>query len=444
MSIKAHSLIRSICISLALVVSLFMPGPSSGTAAHTVASTSLNLALQTNGGVATASSYGTYNGYSATADHANDGLIDGSGNPRTFWAASKGKIPAWLQIQLAQDSLINEIKITPYLRQMTYSLDGSLNGIDWFTIVPSASHDSSPATFDFAPVTARYVRMNVTASDAPSGYVWATETSEIEIYATGSSGSGKVFLPLIVKPLGTIQTTGAVSGTVTGLGAPIQTANVCTLNGTLCTTTDGSGHYTLENVPTGTQTVTASYGHFNPQSKSVTVTGGQTATLNFSLKIKVTLPVTIHMSYPYSILYSFNSRLSYSDSGCVVSAVNDYCAGYSHYAKASKFVPLNPFAADERLVVYEFDTDYSGNSQGTIQYAVNVSGILPTTFQGGNVTVELFDGDYGDYNTYPTIPDAPFVTFTPPGGSGAWWVVFTVDGTTGELSVVNTLQNSTP
>ena len=76
---------------------------------------------------------------------------------------------------------------------------------------------------------------------------------------------------------------GAITGTVTDAngGAPIAGANVS--SGSSNDSTDGSGNYTLTNVPTGNAPVNVSAAGYNAASDSVTVTDGGTSSLNFSL-----------------------------------------------------------------------------------------------------------------------------------------------------------------
>jgi hypothetical protein len=76
---------------------------------------------------------------------------------------------------------------------------------------------------------------------------------------------------------------GAITGTVTEnvTGNPIAGATVSYSGGSA--TTNGSGQYTLANVPPGSYTVSAGAAGYAGQAQSVTVTAGATATASFAL-----------------------------------------------------------------------------------------------------------------------------------------------------------------
>jgi len=78
--------------------------------------------------------------------------------------------------------------------------------------------------------------------------------------------------------------TGTISGTVTDAdtSGPIMGASISADTGQN-DTTDASGDYTLNDVPTGTRTVEVSASGYDPASDSTTVIDGATSTLNFVL-----------------------------------------------------------------------------------------------------------------------------------------------------------------
>lgn len=78
------------------------------------------------------------------------------------------------------------------------------------------------------------------------------------------------------------QTTGQITGRVTGAaGNPLSGVSVSS-NG-LGALTNADGQYTIQNVPAGSHSVSASLIGYTTQSQTVTVSAGQAATLNFQL-----------------------------------------------------------------------------------------------------------------------------------------------------------------
>jgi hypothetical protein len=80
-------------------------------------------------------------------------------------------------------------------------------------------------------------------------------------------------------------TTGSISGTVSAQGGGAIAGATVTVDGTsFSATTNGSGAYTINDVPAGTYSVTASAAGYVSQTQAgVSVTGGQNTTLNFAL-----------------------------------------------------------------------------------------------------------------------------------------------------------------
>ncbi|HKE31208.1 MAG TPA: carboxypeptidase regulatory-like domain-containing protein [Candidatus Angelobacter sp.] len=105
----------------------------------------------------------------------------------------------------------------------------------------------------------------VTSGSASQQATVATgQTTTITITQTGGNG------------------TGTISGTVTdSSGAALSGATVSA--GGVTTTTQANGGYTLNSVPAGTVTVTASMSGFQTASQTVSLAAGGTATANFAL-----------------------------------------------------------------------------------------------------------------------------------------------------------------
>ncbi|HVX38501.1 MAG TPA: carboxypeptidase-like regulatory domain-containing protein, partial [Gemmatimonadaceae bacterium] len=78
-------------------------------------------------------------------------------------------------------------------------------------------------------------------------------------------------------------TTGRISGTVvdSASGEPLVGANVMIVGTRLGAATNSDGHYTISGVPAGTQQLRFQRIGYRPQTRSVTVTAGQTLTENF-------------------------------------------------------------------------------------------------------------------------------------------------------------------
>jgi hypothetical protein len=131
--------------------------------------------------------------------------------------------------------------------------------------------------------------------------VFKTNGNDAELVGLlwGSSGSSRfVFSPLsglVEDGLGTFNATtdaapapvlGTISGSVTASdgGAGISGATVAVEGTALSAVTDGSGNYTIANVPAGTYSVTASAtGYVSKTTTGVVVTAGNTTTANFAL-----------------------------------------------------------------------------------------------------------------------------------------------------------------
>ncbi|HEX2963877.1 MAG TPA: TonB-dependent receptor [Ignavibacteriales bacterium] len=84
------------------------------------------------------------------------------------------------------------------------------------------------------------------------------------------------------------QTTGKISGTVTQSdGTPVSYATVALVNTPMGAASDAQGRYTIVNVPEGTYQLRASAIGYKAVTTSVTVTGGRTASHNFTLSADV-------------------------------------------------------------------------------------------------------------------------------------------------------------
>lgn len=153
----------------------------------------LNLALE---GTITAVSEGTYRGQKHLARYANDG------DTSTDWA-SQWSMPAWLQLELPKTRPVSAVAIVWGLEahNQHFSLATSTDGRAWKLVVPSrwsatdALDFSAGATgrykgnsqvvrerFDFPRTEARYVRLSIDQTQAPSSHIFQARVHELEVY----------------------------------------------------------------------------------------------------------------------------------------------------------------------------------------------------------------------------------------------------------------------
>jgi TonB-dependent starch-binding outer membrane protein SusC len=91
-------------------------------------------------------------------------------------------------------------------------------------------------------------------------------------------------LALVLPQRALAQATGTISGTVTGAaGRPLSGAAVAVAGTTLGTQTNAEGRFTIPAVPGGSRTIRATFAGHAEATRSVTVTAGQTATVNVEL-----------------------------------------------------------------------------------------------------------------------------------------------------------------
>ncbi|GIP22629.1 discoidin domain-containing protein [Paenibacillus sp. J22TS3] len=114
------------------------------------------------------------------------------GNPDTYWESTNNAFPQWVQVDLGSAAQISQVVLKLpsgwESRSQTLSVQGSTNGTSFSNLKASSSYTFDPGakntvSIDFAPASARYVRVHVTANTG-----WpAAQVSELEVY--GSSGT---------------------------------------------------------------------------------------------------------------------------------------------------------------------------------------------------------------------------------------------------------------
>jgi len=102
---------------------------------------------------------------------------------------------------------------------------------------------------------------------------------------TGWRHSALLGIALVALPFAARAQQTSITGRVTaaGSGEPVADARVLVVNSTLATATNAEGRFTLRPVPTGTVEIRVLRVGFQEQKKSVVVTAGAAATLNFEM-----------------------------------------------------------------------------------------------------------------------------------------------------------------
>jgi hypothetical protein len=227
-------------------------------------------------------------------------------------------------------------------------------------------------------------------------------------------------------------------GTVQGIvrnasnGQPISGATVSVANRT--TTSGSDGAYTLSNVPVGQQILTASAPGFISTQVTVTVVANQTVTQNISLspelptgEIRITLNWTkdasgqpddldMHLTGPQPDGSCFH--VFFLDLGSLNSP---------------------PFAQ------LEVDNIQLPNHPPT--ETIRISQLTPGIyrFYVHNYSGERADGLLQSRATVQVFGSRGLVfSQTAPAGAGLYWTVFTLDGRTGSITLVNQLSDTGP
>jgi hypothetical protein len=143
----------------------------------------------------------------------------------TYWESTNNVFPQWVQVDLGASTSVGKVtlKLPPptawATRTQTLSVQASLDGTTFSTIVASAGYTFDPATgntvsISFPATMARYVRLNITANTGwPAGQV-----SDFEVFAT-TTGTGSATL---TASLGSL----AFGSTVVGANGDAQSVTV--------------------------------------------------------------------------------------------------------------------------------------------------------------------------------------------------------------------------
>jgi hypothetical protein len=151
----------------------------------------------------------------------------------------------------------------------------------------------------------------------PIGFLIAVSLLSI-IYQPRSSdqayanGAYQILMPFITKKLSTAPGTviGKVVDATTNLPTKYGSAHVCF--GTLCATANAQGDYTLTGVPYGMQELTAGADYYFEKKSSVIVKGGGTAVLNYAI-----YPSVSGGSHGMQVVLTWRSERTWSGKGCI-------------------------------------------------------------------------------------------------------------------------------
>ncbi|MBN2563032.1 MAG: discoidin domain-containing protein [Phycisphaerae bacterium] len=142
-----------------------------------------NVALQSNGGTATAINYGTYMGDPQYPWEAIDG------NPNNGWS-SNWSCPAWLKVEFDQVYEIDTVAWWTGSHRHTYSISLSSDNSTWTTVVPSRVstniEGAAPtyASFSIPHTDAKYIKIDITSTSAPGSHIFQSSVGELEAFTT--------------------------------------------------------------------------------------------------------------------------------------------------------------------------------------------------------------------------------------------------------------------
>lgn len=186
----------------------------------------------------------------------------------------------------------------------------------------------------------------------------------------------------------------------------------------LCATTGAAGTYAIADVPTGGQVVDFTAAGFTALDETVMITEGTATTQNTALSPQLAagdLRIVLTWGASPSDLDSYlwvpgGSTIAYNSQGSLSSA------------------PFAQLDADDTTGFGPETVIISQLSAGTYSFAVQALG--GGNFVPAETTVRVYDSN------------GLVREFTPPAGSGEWWRVFTLNGSSGSITTVNTIGSS--
>jgi len=155
----------------------------------TAASASGDIALQSEGATATASSHGSYDGDDAVPGKAIDG------DDSTEWGGTQGS-GDWLRIDLGESTNVGDITVDVGYHSLTYDVQVSSDGSTWDTVANDVQttgdhHTDTEAetveTITAGGTQAQYVRIYVESTNAPGSHIWQALIEEVNVVPADDS-----------------------------------------------------------------------------------------------------------------------------------------------------------------------------------------------------------------------------------------------------------------
>jgi len=141
-----------------------------------------NISLSDLGASANAISEGTYQGVTHYASWAIDG------DESTDWT-SEWSMPAWLEVEFDKVYNIEQVGVWWASHQHTFSIELSVDGNNWTTVVTSRLSNNSEGSapvhelFQITATEAKFIRINIETTSAPSSHIFQAAVGELEAYA---------------------------------------------------------------------------------------------------------------------------------------------------------------------------------------------------------------------------------------------------------------------
>lgn len=165
------------------------------TGSGAVAVPTTNVALSSNGGIATAISEGTYVGITHYASLAIDG------DTSTAWADA-GEMPAWLVVKFDSLYKIGTVGVWWGSHQQRFSISLSSDSSNWTTVVGPELSDNSEGSapvhqlFAVSPMNARFIKLYIDSTSAPATHMFQAMVAELEAF----QANAVPVVPTLISP----------------------------------------------------------------------------------------------------------------------------------------------------------------------------------------------------------------------------------------------------